>query len=237
MDNAKGRRKLEPRFCPIADRSSSTPKMQVPNLFQYGFYRLVSFLAVLSLARGVSADWQYKSRPDLSPPKLNITIPASESVSPGYIFIAPYSLCIFDCKEPNGPLQPVPYIFTSTGELVWSGLGYFAGLPGNFQVGKYDGQDVLFGFEAIWAGRPGNTHCHIKIVNRKYQTIKEVRSGSHYILESHEFKILDEKTALVQSNHPIPIDLSGYGLKPVSQWIVEATVQGSSVDLCRSDVC
>jgi hypothetical protein len=191
----------------------------------------VSLLAISSLLAGVSADWQYKSRPDLSPPQLNITIFSAEAVSPGYIFVAPYSLCAFDCKEPNGPLQTAPYIFTPAGELVWSGLGYFSGLPGNFQVGKYDGQDVLFGFEAIWAGRPGKTHGHVKILDRNYETIKEVRSGSHRVLDSHECQILSGKTALVQSNHPVPFDLSEYAMKPDSQWILAATIQGRLIDL------
>ena len=35
------------------------------------------FLALFSLS---SADWQYKSHPDLSPPILNITIPAIREV-------------------------------------------------------------------------------------------------------------------------------------------------------------
>lgn len=43
------------------------------------------------LALGAVADEQYKSRPDLSPPRLNITIPATEDVGSGYIFLCPYS--------------------------------------------------------------------------------------------------------------------------------------------------
>lgn len=196
------------------------------DLYQQYSSQSLLFLLILTPFLGVSADWQYKSRPDLSPPKLNITIPPSEAVSPGYIFIAPYTLFPFHQAEPYAPLQPAPYIFTSTGELVWSGVGYFSGLSGNFQVGEYEGEDVIFGFEANWAGRPGNTHGHVKILNRHYETIKEVRSGNSHVLDSHEFKILDGKMALVQSNHPVPIDFSGYGMKPDSQWIMVATFQG-----------
>jgi hypothetical protein len=190
---------------------------------------LLSGLLLFGLPLDVSADWQFKSRPDLSPPKLNITIPTTNSVSPGHIFIAPYAPFPFQKTEPYAPLQPAPYIFSSTGDLVWSGLGYFSGLPGNFQVGGYGGQEVLFGLEGNWAGRPGNTHGHFKILDQHYKTIKEVRSGSHHVLDNHEFKILDGKTALVQSNHPLPFDFSGYGMKPDSQWVMVATIQGLSV--------
>ena len=194
--------------------------------FYYQDSSLALLSIVLSLLSGVSADWQYKSRPDLSPPKLNITIPPSSLVSPGHIFVAPYTLFPSPKTELYAPLQPAPYIFTSTGELVWSGLGYFSGLPGNFQAGIYDGKDVLFGFEANWIGKPGNSHGHVKILNQHYETVKEVRSGNNRILDSHEFNLLGGKTALVQSNHPVPYDLSKYGMKRDSQWVLVDTFQG-----------
>lgn len=206
--------------------------MQFPSRFNHQGRSAALFFIVLGLLSGASANWQYKSRPDLSPPKFNITIPPSSAVSPGYIFVAPYTLFPVQKTEPYAPLQPAPYIFASTGDLVWSGLGYFSGLPGNFQPGKYDGQDVLFGFEGNWAGRPGNTHGHVKILNQHYDTIKEVRSGNNRILDTHEFNILDGKTALVQSNHPVPYDLSRYGMKRESQWIMVDTFQGLTFSVC-----
>ena len=37
------------------------------------------------------ADWQFRSRSDLAPPRLNITIPATEDVELGYLFVAPFA--------------------------------------------------------------------------------------------------------------------------------------------------
>jgi Arylsulfotransferase (ASST) len=174
----------------------------------------------------VSANWNYKSRPDLSPPTLNITVPASPKVASGYIFVAPYSWLSWDEPLAHGPLQPAPYIFTSTGELVWSGFGYFSGWTANFQAAKYKGEDVLFAFEGSRNTKHGHSHGHAKILNRNYETIKEVRSGNHALLDLHEFEIVSGRTALVESYRPAPYDLRKYGAKPESQWIVDATFQG-----------
>jgi len=111
-----------------------------------------SKLATISLlASRASADWRYKSRPDLSPPTLNITIPASAHVSPGYLFLAPFSGYPEVSSGPgstrHGPLQAAPYIFTDTGDLVWSGFTFFSIWATNFQVVRWKGRDVLASFE------------------------------------------------------------------------------------------
>jgi arylsulfotransferase ASST len=177
---------------------------------------------------GVPANWKYKPRPDLSPPTLNITVPATSNVSPGFIFVAPYSDVISDAPLSHGPLQPGPYIFTSSGELVWSGFGYIAGFVANFQVAKWKGQDILFAIEASRNTNHGHGHGHIKILNQHYETTKEVRGGNSALLDIHEFHVVNEKTALVERYNPIPIDLRRYKAEPETQWIVEALFQGNS---------
>jgi hypothetical protein len=77
-----------------------------------------------------SANWRYKSRPDLSPPTLNITIPATKDVEKGYLFVAPFSG--YPEGTHHGPQQAAPYIFTDTGDLVWSGFTYFSIWATNF---------------------------------------------------------------------------------------------------------
>jgi hypothetical protein len=173
----------------------------------------------------VAADWKYKSRPDLAPPTLNITIPATSEVSPGFIFVAPYSNVASNSLS-HGPLQPGPYIFTSSGELVWSGFGYVAGTVTNFQTAKWKGKDILFAIEATKNADHGHGHGHVKILDQHYETIREVRGGNSALLDIHEFHVVDEKTALVESYKPVPYNLREYGAGPANQWIVEAVVQG-----------
>ncbi|KAH8820243.1 ASST-domain-containing protein [Xylogone sp. PMI_703] len=180
---------------------------------------LLTFLSLLIVQ--VTANWKYKSRPDLSPPTLNITTSITNEVSPGYIFVAPYSWLPWSHPIAHGPLQPAPYIFTTTGELVWSGFGYFGGWTTNFQAAKWNGKDIIFAFEGSRNAPHGHSHGYAKILDNNYETIREIRGGNHELLDLHEFHIVDERTALVEVYHPLPYDLQRYGLKPNSQWIID----------------
>jgi hypothetical protein len=102
-------------------------------------------VAAAALVPIVSADWQFKSRSDLAPPRLNITIPAKSDVEKGYLFIAPFAGRLQDPY--SKPRQAGPYIFRDDGELIWSGYGYFSIWAANFQAAKWKGKDVLFSFE------------------------------------------------------------------------------------------
>jgi hypothetical protein len=93
----------------------------------------------------VNADWQFRSRPDLAPPRLNITIPAADTVAKGYLFISPFEG--YRDAWRHGPLQPGPYIFRDNGDLVWSGYSLFSIWAANFQAGRWKGKDILFSFE------------------------------------------------------------------------------------------
>ncbi|OBT98179.1 hypothetical protein VE01_03716 [Pseudogymnoascus verrucosus] len=176
----------------------------------------------------VAADWQFKSRPDLAPPKLNITIPATADVESGYIFIAPFAG--FPEGTRHGPLQAAPYIFTDTGDLVWSGFTYFSIWATNFQAGRYKGKDVLFSFEGSHNAAYGHGHGHTTFLDQNYNTIRELRAGNHRLTDKHEFIIINEKTALIQIYHPVPYDLSPYGGSPEQQWIVDARFQELDIE-------
>lgn len=62
----------------------------------------------------VKTDPSYEQRPDLQPPTFEIELEDLEHVTAGFYFAAPWQ---------DLPLQNGPYIFDSTGELVWSGYG------------------------------------------------------------------------------------------------------------------
>ncbi|VEU23184.1 DEKNAAC104307 [Brettanomyces naardenensis] len=189
-------------------------------------------LPLLTLLSVVSADWQFRSRPDLSPPQLNITIPATKDASPGYLFAAPFSG--FPDNTQHGPRQAAPYIFTDKGELVWSGFGLFSIWATNFQAGRINGQDILFSFEGSHNPAYGHGHGHITILNNRYETIRELRAGNHKISDKHEFHIIDEKTGLIQIYQPVPADLSEFGASKEQQWIVDAIFQ--EIDLKTGQV-
>jgi len=91
----------------------------------------------------VGADFQYISRPDLSPPRLNITIKAN-STEKGYIFVAPYPA---HEGESKGPSQSGAYIFQDNGDLIWSGVGHFGGWVAHFRTGVWKDEPVIFAFQ------------------------------------------------------------------------------------------
>ncbi|CAI7641191.1 unnamed protein product [Penicillium viridicatum] len=177
--------------------------------------------ALLPLA---AADWQFKCRTDLAPPRLNITIPAAKDVEKGYVFTAPFPS---QWAEPqfHGPRQEAPYIVRDDGELVWSGYTYFSIRAANFQKARWNGQDVLFSFEGDHNPAYGHGHGHATILNQRYETIRELRAGNHKLMDKHEFHVVDEKTALLQVYQPMPRDLSRWGASAEQQWIVDAIFQ------------
>ncbi|KAJ5223145.1 uncharacterized protein N7469_009385 [Penicillium citrinum] len=184
---------------------------------------------VTALAPLAVADWQFKSRTDLAPPRLNITIPASHDVEKGYLFVAPFP---GQWAEPqfHGPRQEGPYIFRDDGELVWSGYTYYSIWAANFQAARWKGQDVLFSFEGDHNPAYGHGHGHATILDQHYETIRELRAGNHKLMDKHEFHIIDEKTALLQVYQPLPTDLSRWGGSAEQQWIVNAIFQELDIE-------
>ncbi|KAF4950014.1 hypothetical protein FGADI_8460 [Fusarium gaditjirri] len=181
-----------------------------------------SLALVVALFGCAKADGQYRSRPDLAPPRLNITIPATEHVSPGYIFVGPYPG--FDGVR-AGPEQAAAYIFTNTGDLVWSSLGTFAGWVGNFQVVQYQGQPALQAFQGYLDPFHGHGYGTPILLDDHYQPLALVRTPTNRLISIHEFKIVNEKTALVEIYQPTALDLSPFGGSAREQWIVDGVFQ------------
>ena len=192
--------------------------------------RVSTYVGVASsaLAWLAAADWQFRSRSDLAPPRLNITIPATGDVEPGYLFVAPFAGLVDTPTEQHGPRQAGPYIFRDDGDLVWSGYGYYSIWATNFQAGRWKGKDILFSFEGDHNPGYGHGHGHITFLDQHYETIKELRAGNHKLSDKHEFHIVNEETGLIQVYQPVARNLSAWGGSPEQQWIVNAIIQGDN---------
>ncbi|KAJ0355878.1 hypothetical protein COL154_001396 [Colletotrichum chrysophilum] len=177
------------------------------------------------LAPLASADWQFRSRPDLAPPRLNITIPATADVEQGYLFVAPFAGLPDTPTEQHGPRQAGPYIFRDDGELVWSGYAIYSIWATNFQAARWRGRDVLFSFEGDHNPGYGHGHGHVTFLDQHYETIREVRAGNHKLVDKHEFHVVNEETGLIQIYQPVPRHLTPWGAEPEQQWIVNAIIQ------------
>lgn len=186
------------------------------------FYSIVQIAWLAIILQTVSADWQFFSRPDLFPPKLNITVPASSETDTGYLFLS--------LKRTGGiklRVQPAPYIFRDDGELVWSGLGYFSGYVIDFGVVEYNGKPALRAFQGSMDGIHIRMYGHHAILDETYKTIATVRAGSHSLASGHEFQVVEGKSALIEVGEPVPTDLSMIGGDEEQKWVISSGFQGS----------
>lgn len=179
----------------------------------------------MGLVSYISADGQFVSRPDLSPPRLNITIPATEDVGDGHIFVCPYggfkSGTGFD-----GPEQPACYIFRDDGDLVWSSLGHLSGWAANIQARSFRGKPAITVYQGAIDGFRGHGWGQATILNERYENVATIRAGNHKIMSIHEFNLLQSNSALVEIYQPTPIDLTRFNGQKGAKWIVDAIFQG-----------
>ncbi len=134
----------------------------------------------------------FRSRPELSPPAIEITAQAHDT-APGYIFIA----------AKKGAGQDGPMIVDDQGQLVWFSKNRYAT---DFRVQTYQGEQVL----TWWEGKvvAGHGVGEYVIFDASYREINRVRAGNGYRGDLHEFFITPEDTALLTAYVPTPTDLS-----------------------------
>ena len=142
--------------------------------------RVTQGLLISAILHLATADWQFKSRSDLAPPRLNITIPAAQDVEKGYLFLTPFAGLPDKGHEQHGPRQAAPYIFSDDGQLVWSGYTYFAAWAVNFQAARWRGKDILFSFEGDHNPGYGHGHGHGEPTKYRCQIISVLIDSSYY---------------------------------------------------------
>ena len=137
----------------------------------------------------------FRSRPELSPPAIEITAQAQDT-APGYVFVAPK----------KGAGQDGPMIVDDQGQLVWFSKNRYAT---DFKVQTYQGELVL----TWWEGKvvAGHGVGEYVIFDGSYHEIRRVRAGNGYQGDLHEFFITAEDTALLTAYVPTQTDLSLIG--------------------------
>ena len=141
----------------------------------------------------VGGTWAFRSRPDLSPPAVEVVTRAHDA-APGHGFVAP---------EEGGAGQGGSMIFDDRGEVVWfRPLGGTHGRPMSFGVQTYRGRAVL-----TW----GETAGEYVIFDSSYREIARLRAGNGYDGDHHEFLISPQDTALITIYNSVPRDLTAVG--------------------------
>jgi Arylsulfotransferase (ASST) len=140
----------------------------------------------------------FHSRHDLSPPVVDVTVPATNP-SAGDIFIT----------SATGPGQDGPMILEPNGALVW-----FKPVPSgvsttDLRVQQFEGKPVL----TWWEGQiiDGHGRGDDYIYNSAYEPVAPVHAGNGLQADLHEFDLTPQGTALISAYEPIHANLSSIG--------------------------
>src|SRR5829696_4491334 len=144
----------------------------------------------------VGGVWAFRSRPDLSPPAVEVATQA-QGTAPGHVFVAP---------EGGGAGQGGSMIFDDRGQVVWFRSLRHPINPSsrvmNFEVQTYKGREVL-----TWGETPGE----YVIFDSSYREIARLHAGTGYGGDHHEFLISPQDTALITIYNSVPQDLTAVG--------------------------
>jgi hypothetical protein len=142
----------------------------------------------------------FRSRPDLNPPAVELTVQAHET-APGYVFVA---------TKRGDSAQGGSMILDDHAQIVW-----FHPMQGSreramdFKVQHYQDRPVLtWGEGRIVNDRRFNEYV---ILDSSYQEVTRFRAGNGYQGDHHEFLITPQDTALITIFHRVPSDLSSVG--------------------------
>jgi hypothetical protein len=140
--------------------------------------------------------WAFRSRPDLSPPAIEV-VKEAHHTAPGYIFVAP----------PAGHAgQSGSLVVDNRGEVVWfRPLLNSSGRVMDFKTQTYRGKPVL-----TW-GETSGLGVEYVIFDDTYGEIARFSAVNGYRGDHHEFLISPQDTALITIYDGVPRDLSSFG--------------------------
>jgi hypothetical protein len=161
-----------------------------------------SVRATASPAR-VGQTWAFRSRPDLTPPPVEVTTPA-RGTAQGYVFAA----------AKNGPGEEYPaqdgtMILDNEGWPVWfRPVAEEAKDAMDFRAQRYRGEPVLTWWEGVHGGFGRGEYV---VFDGSYREVARFGAGNGYEGDHHEFLITDRDTALIGIYGKAQRDLSSMG--------------------------
>ncbi len=202
--------------CEPAGRTRKTTRTATTSAGQQGPARVA--IRRSAQPQGV---WDFRSRPDLKPPILEVTTRAHDT-APGYIFVAP--------KEGIG--QHGPMVIDNSGQPVWFHPVHSEDdVAMDFKVQHYQGEPVLTWEEGkVVAGYSLGEYV---ILDGSYQEITQLHAGNGYRGDHHEFLITSDVTAMFTIYSPMSMDLSSVG-GPKDGVVADGIVQ--AVDMGTGEV-
>jgi hypothetical protein len=165
--------------------------------------------------------WNFRSRPDLHPPVIEVTKQAHDTAS-GHIFIAPKN-----GPDEAGPGQDGCMILDDDGQPVWLRLLQNEDMDVmNFRAQAYKGETVLTWWEGLHTGFGQGEYV---IFDGSYREITRVRAGNGYEGDHHEFLISPQDTALITIYNKVPGDSIPTG-DPADGNVLDGIVQELDIE-------
>jgi hypothetical protein len=153
----------------------------------------------------------FVTRPDLTPPLLNVSTERGNA-APGDVFLTPS----------GSDAQHGPLIVDNRGQLVWasalSGTGVY-----NLEEQQYLGQPVLTWYQGSVVN-PGVGQGVDVIADTSYHPIAQVSAANGYAADLHDMTITPQGTALLNIYNPVLVDASSVG-GVASQPVLEPVIQ------------
>ena len=124
-------------------------------------------------------------------------------------------------------IQNGPYIFDTSGELVYSGFGSAGGFNfDNLKVAQYQGKPHLTYFNGDDQTGPSGSRGQGVIMDSSYRIVTSVTAGlGRTSNDGHEYTVLEDGTAITTIYQPVQYDLTPYGVKEPVGWVVEGIFQ------------
>jgi hypothetical protein len=187
--------------------------------------------ALAFAARALCNDATFLSRTDLQPSQLNVTKnDDSDKLSDDYIFLAPW----VPGEIPSAQTHIGPHIFSSDGELVWSGYGYLANSISNFMPTKYNGEDAMSFYEGN-VGDTGVGFGSFRLMDQSFDIKAKVGLKQPFLHDFHEFQMTGSHTAAFSTYHAVPYNFSDVdGATDDNKWVFENMV--TEIDVNTDEV-
>lgn len=163
----------------------------------------------------------FRSRPDLTPPKIEVTKSARGTAS-GHLFVAAKN----GVGGEEHPSQDGPMILDGDGQPVWllPVLGEEDAM--DFRVQRYRGEPVLTWWQGVHEGWGQGEYL---VYDRSYREIARFGAVGGYAGDHHEFVVTARDTALIGIYSEVPMDLSPLG-GPVNGAVMEGVVQEIEIE-------
>ncbi|KAG9747852.1 hypothetical protein KCU75_g14208, partial [Aureobasidium melanogenum] len=143
---------------------------------------------------------RFQTLPQFRAPLLNVTVYDPKKLSPGYLFVAPYSQ--LEAKQITDPAEAYitgPMIYDHSGQLIWIGSTMFPGRDAyDFRTVMYKGETMLSFIISTNEFYPEHPEGMAVLLNSQYELVNmTLPLFDTPEFNIHEYKIIDNGSSVL----------------------------------------